>query len=113
MNYPEIENYRYLKKESINDYELLSYLNSNDTILIVMKKDLLSKCGEIDIKKIELSSIKRIDKINQSIGFYYNFETTNGTIITVGAFEPGQDGITKIYSYSGMPYLIENCKEKK
>jgi hypothetical protein len=108
-NHPEIENYKYLKKEKISNYDLISYSNINDTILIVLNNELSSKCGKLTLKKIELSDYKRIEKINENIGFYYKSKTTNGTGITIGAFEPGQVGITKIYSYSGMPYLIENC----
>ncbi len=110
-NYPNIENYNYLKKEIVSDYELLSYSSSNDTILIVLKKELLSKCVKLNISKTDLKNIKRIDKIDPNIGFYYKSNTTKGIRIITGTFEPGQNGITKIYSYGGMPYLVENCSE--
>ena len=93
----------------MSEYEFLSYANSNDTILVVLKKELLKKCGNLTINKTSLLNYKRIDKINQNIGFYYKTKTINGTGMTAGSFEPGQNGITKIYAYSGMPYLIENC----
>ena len=112
-NYPNIENYNYLKKEIVSDYELLSYSSSNDTILIVLKKELLSKCVKLNISKTDLKNIKRIDKIDPNIGFYYKTNTTEGMGIITGSFEPGQNGIIKIYSYDGMPYLIENCSEIK
>ena len=100
QNYPNIENYNYLKKEIAKDYQLLSYSSSNDTILIVLKKELLGKCRKLNITKTDLKKIKRIDKIDPKIGFYYNSNTTEGIKIKTGAFEPGQNGIIKFYSYN-------------
>ncbi|MEH6538346.1 MAG: hypothetical protein V7719_18260 [Psychroserpens sp.] len=113
-NYPKIENYSIFKKEISNEYILLSYSNSIDSILIVSKKAKLKNCKELVIDRNDLLKIKRINKINENIGFYHNdsiLTQKQGFKIKSGAFKPGaeSEGKTIIYSYSGMPYLIEDC----
>ena len=110
--YPKIENYSIFKKEKSNGYKLLSYSNSNDSILIVLKKNKLKKCKELVIDRDDLLKIKRINKINENVGFYYSdsiLTKNQGFKITSGAFKPSLEGKTRIFSFNGMPYLIEDC----
>jgi|GEM_PF-4266232 len=110
--YPIIENYSMFKKDTFNEYKLLSYSNFNDSILIVIKKDKLKECKSLSINKINLSNFKRTSTLSKNVGFYYNdsiLTNNRGFKIKAGAFKPGEKGKTLIYSYNGMPYLIENC----
>ena len=114
--YPIVDNYSMFEKDTFNEYELLSYSNSNDSILIVIKKDKIKLCKDLLINKINLSNLKRTPTLSKNVGFYYNdsiLTKNRGLKIKAGAFKPGEKGKTLIYSYSGMPYLIENCNEIK
>lgn len=105
-------NVKIFEQTQYSEYTLLYGIKARDTLAFIIKTQLLNNCNS-KAEYINNYSLKRINTLktkNGTLCFEYSLPDVNNRLSITTSLNSPEVKSNCIYTYSGLPYYVDNCK---